>query len=114
MKKQYRLHIALLSCLAILVSMAGVSFAAHPNVTLKAASGSAIAVGGSDAYSPKQTCGGCHDYDSIEKHSYHALIGSNELKGWMAYNPNSSDKYKKGVATKGKSWVQSPGHVGKW
>ena len=113
MTKQYRLHIALLSCLAVMVGMIGVSFAAHPPVTLRDASGP-IAVGSDAAYSPKATCGGCHNYDSIEQHSYHALIGSNELKGFNPFNPNSSDKYKSGVATKGKSWVQSPGHVGKW
>jgi len=114
MKKQYRVHIALMTCLAVMLGMAGVSFAAHPNVTLKDAGGTAIAVGGTDAYSPKQTCGNCHDYDSIEQHSYHAQIGANELKGYNAFNPNETDKYLKGVATKGKSWVQSPGHVGKW
>ncbi|SHI76900.1 hypothetical protein SAMN02745165_00811 [Malonomonas rubra DSM 5091] len=114
MKKQYRVHIALMACLAVLLGMAGVAFA-HPNVTLKDASGTAIPVGGDAAYSPKQTCGGCHDYDSIEQHSYHALIGSNELKGFNPYNPDHpTDKYLSGVATKGKSWVQSPGHVGKW
>ncbi|SHI76965.1 hypothetical protein SAMN02745165_00813 [Malonomonas rubra DSM 5091] len=114
MKKHYKVHIALMTCLAILLGMAGVTFAAHPPVTLKDVGNQPIAVGSDAAYSPKQTCGGCHDYDSIEQHSYHALLGSNELKGWMAYNPNSPDKYKAGVAAKGKSWVQTPGHVGKW
>lgn len=114
MKKQYRLHIALLSCLALVLGMAGVAFA-HPPVGLKDAAGNWITtMADAPAYSIKQSCTACHDYDSIEQHSYHSLLGSNELKGWMAYNPNSADKYKKGVATKGKSWVQSPGHVGKW
>ena len=113
MKKQYKVQIALIACLAVLLGMAGVSFA-HYGVVLKDSAGNLIPEGGTAAYSPKQTCGECHQYDLIEQHSYHAQIGANELKGWMAYNPNSPDKYKKGAATKGKSWVQSPGHVGKW
>lgn len=114
MKKQYKVQIALMACLAVLLGMAGVSFAAHYGIVLKDSAGNVIPVGGTAAYSPKQTCGNCHQYDLIEQHSYHALIGSNELKGFNPFNPNSADKYKKGVATKGKSWVQSPGHVGKW
>ena len=113
MTKQYRLHIALLSCLAVMVGMIGVSFAAHPNVTLRDASGP-IAVGSGAAYSPKATCGGCHDYASIEQHSYHAQIGANQWMGWNNFNPNSASSFKRGVAAKGKSWVQSPGHLGKW
>lgn len=117
MKKQYkgyRLHLALLSCLALLFGLAGASFAAHPPVTLKAADNTQVTEANGLAYSSKATCGGCHKYDNIEQHSYHAQIGANEQKGFNPYNPNSADKYKRGVATKGKSWVQSPGHVGKW
>lgn len=105
--------LALLSCIAML-GIAGNAFALHPAVPLYDKDAGPVTVANGAAISSKMTCGWCHDYDNIEQHSYHSLLGSNELKGWMAYNPNSSDKYKKGVATKGKSWVQSPGHVGKW
>jgi hypothetical protein len=117
MKNRYRLQVAVLTCLAILVGMTSTAFAMdHPAVQLLDHNGQPIpAVAGPNAaYSSMKTCNFCHDSEMIEKHSYHAQIGTTEQKGWMAFNPNSPDKYKAGVATKGKSWVQSPGHVGKW
>lgn len=117
MKKQYRLQMVLLSFLAVLVGVAGSAFAMdHMNVPLLDHNGQPIAAsaGATTAFSARKTCNFCHDSAHIEQHSYHAQIGANEQKGWMAFNPNSPDKYKAGVATKGKSWVQSPGHVGKW
>jgi len=117
MRKQFeghRLHIVLL-VLTLVMGMAGVSFAMeHANVTLLDSNGQPIPAGSNAAYSAKETCGFCHVYDNIEKHSYHAQIGANELVGFNAFNPDSANPYIKGVATKGKSWVQSPGHVGKW
>lgn len=113
----YMLQLALLSCLAMLFGLAGSAFAIdHPQVDMLDANGLPIpaVAGATTAYSSTKTCNFCHDTKLIEQHSYHAQIGANEQKGWMAYNPNSPDKYKAGVATKGKSWVQSPGHVGKW
>jgi len=108
---------ALLTCLAFLVGAGGVF--AHPPVTLVNSAGTDIAVtAGVDdltaAYSAKLSCGTCHDYDSIEQHSYHAQIGANQFVGWAPWNPNSPNAFKKGVAAKGKNWVQSPGHLGKW
>ncbi|SHI76828.1 hypothetical protein SAMN02745165_00809 [Malonomonas rubra DSM 5091] len=117
MKKSYRLQLAVLSCLAVLAGLTSTSFAMdHPEVQLLDHNGFPIAAaaGATTAYSSMKTCNFCHDSEMIEKHSYHAQIGTNEMKGWMAFNPNSPDKYKAGVATKGKSWVQSPGHIGKW
>ena len=117
MKKQFRLQVALLSCLVLLAGLTTAAFAIdHPPVDMLDANGIPIpaAAGPQAAYSSMHTCNQCHLSDVIEKHSYHAQIGATEQKGWMAYNPNSDDKYKAGVATKGKSWVQSPGHVGKW
>ena len=106
----------LVTCLAMLAGLAGNAFG-HYDVPLRDATGAIIttdAEGVGAAYSSKMTCGTCHNYSNIEQHSYHALLGSNELKGYNPFNPDSTDKYKSGVATKGKSWVQSPGHVGKW
>ncbi|PLY04769.1 MAG: cytochrome C [Desulfuromonas sp.] len=109
----------MLSCAALVFGFAGMA-SAHPGVILKDAAGNAITdFDAGAAYSVEQSCGigqasYCHDIGAIENHSYHALLGSNELKGWDSWNPNSPDKYKAGVAAKGKSWVQSPGHVGKW
>jgi hypothetical protein len=124
MKKRYDkrpLTGAALLCASFLVlSLTGLAFAdmppAHNGIILRDAAGAPIAAGATtnNAFSTKGTCGQCHDYDAIEKHSYHAQLGANEQRGWNPFNANSSDKYVSGPATKGKPWVQSPGHVGKW
>lgn len=99
---------------ALLLSSTGAQAYTHDRVTLKDASGGSVVVnttsGVGPAYSAKETCGACHDYKAIERHSYHAQLGANQYMGWNAWaygNWNS-------VATKGKPWVQSPGHAGKW
>lgn len=121
--KSYKLHLAVIACLAVLFSLAGVSFAmTHTKaVTLYDAAGSPIMAADADpitgalpAYSAEWSCGSCHTYANIEEHSYHAQLGANEQVGWASFNPNHTNPYLSGVAAKGKSWVQSPGHVGKW
>lgn len=90
---------------------------AHDTVVLRDATGATIAAPGGSvpasapAFSAKQTCGACHDYDAMERHSYHAQLGANQVTGWngWAYGNNFS-----AVASKGKPWVQSPGHSGAW
>jgi len=117
MKKQYRRYLTLLSCLTVMFGMTTVALGYdHPSVQLLNHNGQPISAadGPATAFSSRRTCNFCHDSALIEQHSYHAQIGSNEMKGFDPFNPNSSDKYKAGVAAKGKSWVQSPGHIGKW
>ncbi len=80
-----------------------------------------------NAFSMKTTCGFCHNgtdrdgdgvalgatlvsVDAIEKHSYHAQLGANQFWGWNAFETGNTSS----TAAKGKNWVQSPGHVGKW
>ena len=113
--KRHPLTMALLTGLMVLVGFAGSAFA-HDPVTLRNFSGAPLAAGvvPQAAYSAKATCGLCHDYDKIEQHSYHAQIGANQWQGWSPWNPNSASAFKRGVAAKGKNWVQSPGHLGKW
>jgi len=121
MKKQNKKQrlLTLVSCLAVILGMAGTA-AAHPSVKLKDADGNYITeLLNGPAYSINMSCGlnqaaYCHDPGTIEKHSYHAQLGANQQVGFAPFNPNSSNSYLSGVATKGKSWVQSPGHVGKW
>lgn len=111
------LQMALLTCLAFVFGLAGSAFAQHPTVDLYDGEGQPVPFvdgGPAPAYSAKWTCGSCHTYELIEQHSYHAQIGANQMVGWAAWNPNSGSAFKKGVAAKGKNWVQSPGHVGKW
>jgi hypothetical protein len=62
------------------------------------------------AYSSNKSCGACHDYSAIERHSYHAQLGANQILGWNAWAMGNWNS----IATKGKPWVQSTGHVGKW
>ncbi|GAB4170169.1 MAG: cytochrome c [Geothermobacteraceae bacterium] len=52
-------------------------------------------------YSPKQTCGGCHDYNDISRHAFHSSQGFYELN--ETFN-----------ATSNKPWTQSAGMFGKW
>lgn len=122
------------SCAALLGVSAGVAFAAvpaHKAILLKDAAGLAITkdptTGSATAFSMKNTCftGGCHGqagtgsvmnytYDDIERHSYHAQLGANEIRGFNPFNIDSTDAFRTGAAAPGKNWVQSPGHVGSW
>jgi hypothetical protein len=122
----------LLSTAALLFGTAGSAFAvynqAHENIVLKNAAGTAITEmnAAGNAFSMKQTCfgtAGCHGngtgklaytYDQIERHSYHAQLGANEIRGFNPYNPDSTDAFRTGAGPQGKNWVQSPGHVGSW
>jgi hypothetical protein len=112
MKKHYKSCIvgSIVTTAALLIGAQ--AFAAHTDpIPLLDANGNPITAANADvAYSAKQTCGACHDYDGIERHSFHTQLGANEFKGW---NPWSMGNWPSGAA-KGKAWVQSTGHVGKW
>jgi len=88
-------------------------------IILRGPSGGAIssAAGSRAAFSAKMTCGHCHNggitpdgfdgngnpllsYDDIERHSYHAQLGANQLKN---FNPAGA-----------KPWAQGVAHVGSW
>lgn len=51
-------------------------------------------------YSPKQTCGKCHDYGKITE-GYHFQQGWDEIDDQFGLK-------------KGKPWIFSPGMMGKW
>ncbi|PLX84872.1 MAG: cytochrome C [Desulfuromonas sp.] len=108
--------------LLALVSVAAVAFGStafaydHNAVTLKDASGAEISLDADDvgnAYSVQATCGGCHDYDAYEQHSYHSQLAANEHYGFNPMNPDG-DVWESGPGPKGKAWVQGQGHVGAW
>ncbi|GFO64758.1 cytochrome C [Geomonas paludis] len=129
MKKQkVKGGLAAASAAASLVLVAGVSFAAHPPVTLytfeeigyQMNNGQKVpvqvdATGKGMPYSPKQTCGtsGCHtskngidlSYDHISDHSFHSAQGRNEF-------PDTANG--KFDPTKNKPWTQATAMVGKW
>jgi len=114
MKKNYKSCIVGSLVTTAVLLMGSSAFALHNvPIPLLDAAGNHVTAGGSAdkvAYSAKETCGACHDYNKIERHSFHAQLGANQFLGWNAWkygNVNSG-------AFKGKPWVQSFGHVGKW
>ncbi len=82
-----------------LVAMSG----AHVAVYLRDVAGNTIdtSVVDAAAYSPKQTCGYCHDYSTIED-GYHFQQGADFLDDNYGTNHGSH------------AWVTSPGMIGKW
>ena len=130
--------ILLTSTVLLFMMMAGTCLAAtdpvyvHSQITLRDAYGTAINSGSGlqPAFSAKETCGACHDgttldgngepllsYGDIERHAYHAQMSANELVGWNAYNAAATGDFagfRKSGTPKGKNWVQSLGHFGKW
>ena len=116
--------------LALLPLTAG---AAHPPVTLYDYQGNRIidqldnsdtvtAVNGSiykrgPAYSPKQTCGKCHDYNSITK-AYHFREGANPGPNggvsdtWVSENRGTNNLQK--YLTNAYGHLLSPGQYGAW
>jgi len=112
-----RLALGMACSVGLALGLAGTlqaSVPEHANIILKDADGNSLAVGSTTAYSSRRTCGGCHDYAGIEKHSTHAQLGANQHSGWNPYNPDSPLKERNDATSIGKSWVQSSGHVGKW
>jgi len=79
------------------------SLAAHPSlVTLKDADGVAITADSTAPYSPKTTCGTCHNYDTITQ-GFHFQQGLDDYAADFALN-------NPGFV----SFAQSPGMYGKW
>ena len=111
MKKSYKTYLLGSALSSVLLLAGSQAFATHPvDIPLLDAAGAAITAGSDVAYSANKTCGACHDYDAIERHSYHAQLAANEHAGfnpWVMGNMPS-------VAAKGKPWVQATGHLGKW
>jgi len=74
------------------------ALAAHPggNVPLKQADGSAVS--GTTPYSPKATCGPCHNYGSGDKFSTHVqgVMEADNKVYWQAYETKS---FEHGVST---------------
>ncbi|GAW65449.1 cytochrome C [Geoanaerobacter pelophilus] len=100
--------------------------AQHDSIVLRDRDGAALTADKhNNAFSMQGTCGACHNgstvnnkkllsYAEIERHNYHASLGQNELRGFNPFNADSTDAWRRGAAAPGKSWVQSPGHVGSW
>ncbi len=86
--------------MVMLLLAAGPSWAGHPaDVALRGYDGAPLVEGNTSPYSPKETCGACHDYQRIAG-NYHVQQGWNELF-------TAEEK-------EGKPWLHSPGMAGKW
>jgi len=79
--------------------------AAHPNVVLRDVHGDPIEPTSSAPYSPRTTCGRCHDVDAIA-HGYHFQQGRTDSTGKM--DERLRKPWAQDVA------VLSPGMFGKW
>ncbi|MHC4956420.1 MAG: hypothetical protein ACYTGZ_21470 [Planctomycetota bacterium] len=77
----------------------------HTNIVLKDREGFAIEVGSTVPYSPRETCGACHDIDEISN-GYHTQQGRTDEHG----NVHAKDNF----FNDGRTWLKSDGMYGKW
>lgn len=77
----------------------------HPHVLLKDRAGNQLAGNSTEPYSPRQTCGGCHDVHEVTK-GYHFQQGRTDSDG----NFIMEDDY----FGDGRNYLLSPGMYGKW
>ncbi|HAJ27454.1 MAG TPA: hypothetical protein DCG53_09470, partial [Syntrophus sp. (in: bacteria)] len=94
-----RVIVAMLIILAVLAAGAGLA-RSHQDVWLKNEQGDRISPreNSADPYSPRKTCGGCHNYNLITS-GYHFQQGFDQM----------SDRY-----DAKRPWLLSPGMFGKW
>lgn len=77
----------------------------HPHVPLLDVAGNQLTEASTEPYSPKRTCGGCHDYDAIAN-AYHFQQGRTDAAG----NVVMADDY----FNDGRAFLKSAGMYGKW
>lgn len=77
----------------------------HENIVLRDRWGSPLTVASTEPYSPRKTCGECHDIDAIAN-GYHFQQGRTDAHGdiQMADDFNGD----------GRDWLKSDGMYGKW
>ncbi|MGQ9509293.1 MAG: hypothetical protein ACUVTN_07825 [Thermodesulfobacteriota bacterium] len=75
----------------------------HPKIELKGYEGSLLSIESKLPYSPKRTCGACHDYDRITQ-GYHFQQGRSEGGGKISISDTYDPKY---------PWNLSSGMYGK-
>ena len=76
----------------------------HPEITLIDYDGNAISLDSNVAYSPKNTCGECHDYDAITN-AYHFQQGRTDADGNIIVSDDLDSR---------NPWFLSRGMYGKW
>jgi len=87
------------AALALLTAHPGLAAHTGGDVVLRDVAGNPLSVGSTEPYSPRQTCGACHDYPTVTK-GYHFQQGWDEL-----YDGEEKAE---------KPWVHGPGMAGKW
>ena len=75
----------------------------HEKIVLKGFDGSPLKINSKNPYSPKKTCGGCHDYDQITN-GYHFQQGRTDGTGKIIISDTYDQKY---------PWNLSSGMYGK-
>ncbi len=83
---------------------AAVAVSAHEAVDLIGYDGKVLTTESTAPYSPKLTCGECHDYDAITN-GYHFQQGRTNAAGDIVMSDDFNLK---------KPWVLSSGMYGKW
>ena len=76
----------------------------HPEFVLLDYDGNEVVLESSVPYSPRNTCGQCHDYDTITL-AYHFQQGRSDSHGKMLVSDDKDPK---------KPWLISHGMYGKW
>lgn len=104
MKQMYSHFFFIASACLLSVMAASIASAEHPDVMLMDHQGNPVALDGNTPYSPKQTCGGCHDYDMITN-AYHFQQGRTDAEGRIIVSDGFDSK---------KPWNLSDGMYGKW
>ncbi|RPJ04592.1 MAG: hypothetical protein EHM36_09985, partial [Deltaproteobacteria bacterium] len=75
----------------------------HPQIAIRGGDGTPLPKDSQSPYSPKKTCGGCHDYDQITN-GYHFQQGRTDGAGKIVISDNFNPKY---------PWNLSSGMYGK-
>ena len=78
---------------------------AHANIVLMDAAGTKLTSTSTEPYSPRQTCGACHDVDKLAN-GYHFQQGRTDEAGNIIV---AADYF-----GDGRSYIHSPGMYGKW
>ena len=76
----------------------------HPEITLIDYDGNEISLESNVPYSPKNTCGECHDYDAITN-AYHFQQGRTDADGNIIVGDDLDSR---------NPWLISRGMYGKW
>ena len=79
--------------------------ASHPHIELLDALGRQLTADSTEPYSPRLTCGRCHNYTRISR-AYHFQNGRTDTRG----NVVMKDDY----FGDGRDWLKSAGMYGKW